>query len=75
MKTAPRILITSGRIWSALAVTRAFGRLGYLVDVADHNSRAVSRYSRFCYNFYKAPNLPTEPEEFGHFIVSLAKKE
>jgi hypothetical protein len=31
----PKVLLTSGRFWSALSMTRALGRLGYDVHVVD----------------------------------------
>lgn len=68
------ILLTSGRIWSALALTRKFGRLGYQVEVVDSSQVAVSRYSKYCVRFHRAPSLTESPTAFGSFIVDLVKK-
>jgi predicted ATP-grasp superfamily ATP-dependent carboligase len=43
-----RILITDGDSRAALAITRALGRRGHTVVVAEKNSRALAQASRFC---------------------------
>jgi len=69
-----RVLITCGRLWSDLAITRSLGRQGYKVDVVDNIGASISRFSKYCDRFYHAPDLTESPFEYGKFVVSLVKK-
>jgi hypothetical protein len=66
-----RILVTNGRMWSSLSLIRAFGRLGYQVDVIDSLGMAISRFSKYCTKFHKSPEITKDPEAYNQFVLNL----
>ena len=65
-----RAIVTFGRSWHALAVTRSLGRQGIDVYCGEEAPFASCFFSRYCKGSFQHPSVSKEPEAFVDFPSS-----
>jgi predicted ATP-grasp superfamily ATP-dependent carboligase len=69
-----RVLVTDGDNRAALAVTRALGRRGHQVIVAERRSPALAQTSRYCSGRATYPD-PADTDAFVEGVVDIVRRE
>jgi len=69
-----RALVTYGRGWHALAVTRSLGRQGIEVFCGEEAPFAPCFFSRYCKGSFQYPSVAEKPEEFVDFMLQKVKE-
>ena len=70
-----RVLVTDGDNRAALAVTRALGRRGHHVVVADRRSPALAQMSRYCATRATYPNPAVDTDGFVTALLETIRVE
>ena len=68
-----RAIVTFGRSWHALAITRSLGRRGIEVYCGEEAPFAPCFFSRYCTGSFQYPSVSTDPEGFLDFMVETVK--
>lgn len=69
-----RAIVTFGRSWHALAVTRSLGRQGIDVFCGEEARFAPCFFSKYCKGNFQHPSVSNEPEAFVDFLVEKVKE-
>jgi len=69
-----RAIVTFGRSWHALAVTRSLGRQGIDVFCGEEARFAPCFFSKYCKGNFQHPSVSKEPEAFVDFLVEKVKE-
>jgi len=69
-----RAIVTYGRGWHALAVTRSLGRQGIEVFCGEEAPFAPCFFSRYCKGSFRYPSVSQEPDQFIDFMVEKVKE-
>ena len=70
----PRAIVTFGRSWHALAVTRSLGRQGIEVFCGEEARFAPCFFSKYCTGSFQYPSVGDDPEGFVDFMVEKVKE-
>jgi len=70
----PRAIVTFGRSWHALAVTRSLGRQGIEVFCGEEARFAPCFFSKYCTGSFQYPSVGEDPEGFVDFLVEKVKE-
>ena len=70
----PRAIVTFGRSWHALAVTRSLGRQGIEVFCGEEARFAPCFFSKYCTGSFQHPSVGEDPEGFVDFLVEKVKE-
>jgi len=68
------VLVLDGETRSALAVTRALGKAGYIVFVASTDSKSLSGSSKFCSCTLRNPCIKNARFEFKEWLLRILKE-
>ncbi|MGE0709402.1 MAG: ATP-grasp domain-containing protein [Planctomycetota bacterium] len=68
-------IVTYGRGWPALAVTRSLGRRGVRVVCGDSVGFAPSTFSRYCARSFRYPDAGEDPQGFLAALEQVAREE
>ena len=63
-----RAIVTFGRGWHALAITRSLGKKGIDVYCGEEAPFAPCFFSRYCKGSFRYPSVGDEPEAFLDFL-------
>jgi predicted ATP-grasp superfamily ATP-dependent carboligase len=69
-----RAIVTYGRGWHALAVTRSLGRQGIEVFCGEEAPFAPCFFSRYCTGSFQYPSVTQEPDRFIDYMVDKVKE-
>ena len=69
-----RAIVTYGRSWQSLAITRSLGRQGIEVFCGEEAPFAPCFFSRYCCDSFQYPSVSEEPDEFVDFMVEKVKE-
>jgi predicted ATP-grasp superfamily ATP-dependent carboligase len=69
-----RAIVTFGRSWHALAVTRSLGRRGIEVFCGEEAPFAPCFFSRYCNGSFQYPSVSQDPEGFVDFMVEKVEE-
>lgn len=69
-----RAIVTFGRSWHALAITRSLGRQGIEVFCGEETRFAPCSFSRYCNGSFRHPSVSEDPEGFVEFMVEKVKE-
>ena len=69
-----RAIVTFGRSWHALAVTRSLGRQGIEVFCGEEARFAPCFFSRYSKGSFQHPSVSEDPEGFVEFMVEKVKE-
>ena len=69
-----KVLVTDGDQRAALAVTRALGRAGMVVDVGDAQADCLAGASRYCRASFAYPSPYTDEDGFVEAIAGEARR-
>lgn len=69
-----RAIVTYGRGWQALAVTRSLGRQGIEVYCGEEAPFAPCFFSRYCKSHFRHPSFAKDPEAFLDFLLDRVKE-
>ncbi len=69
-----RAIVTFGRSWQALAITRSLGRAGVEVFCGEESGFAPCFFSRYCKGSFTYPSVSKEPQAFLDFMEAKIKE-
>ena len=69
-----RAIVTYGRGWHALAVTRSLGRQGIEVYCGEEASFAPCFFSKYCRDSFQYPSVAGEPDQFIEFMIEKVQE-